>query len=157
MANGINKVIIVGNLGSDPEYGVTQNNKARTVLSIATSEQWKDKQTGEMIKDTQWHRVHIYNALADICANYLHKGSKVYIEGKNKTAKWTDDNGNKRYMHYVHAHIMQMLDPATKNAQGAYEAPVRQHDNGTQASYSAPPDHTVYENLDEYGNDDIPF
>lgn len=152
MANGVNKAILIGNLGADPDYGVSQNNRPKCVINIATTEKWKDKQTGQMNEETDWHRVVFFNRHAEICRDYLRKGSKVYVEGKNKTRSWVDNaTGQKRYMHEIVGLSMQMLDGQSKQNDGAYEPPVRQNSNGTQTSYSAPPPN--YDDLD----DDIPF
>lgn len=110
MARGVNKVIIVGNLGSDPEVRYTPNGSAVANLSIATSENWKDKQTGERQERTEWHRVVYYNRLAEIAGEYLKKGSKVYIEGSLRTRKWQDKNGQDRYTTEIIGNEMQMLD-----------------------------------------------
>ena len=109
MARGINKVIIVGNLGADPETRYMPSGSAVTNLSIATSEQWKDKQTGEQKERTEWHKVAMFNRLAEIAAEYLRKGSQVYIEGKLRTRKWQDQNGNDRWTTEIIADEMQML------------------------------------------------
>jgi single-strand DNA-binding protein len=109
MSRGINKVIIVGNLGSDPETRYTASGSAVTNLSVATAEQWKDQQTGEQKERTEWHKVAMYNRLAEIAAEYLQKGSQVYIEGKLRTRKWQDANGNDRWTTEIIAGEMQML------------------------------------------------
>jgi single-strand DNA-binding protein len=109
MARGINKVILVGNLGQDPETRYMPSGGAVTNISVATSESWKDKQTGEQKDRTEWHRVAMFNRLAEIAAEYLRKGSQVYIEGKIRTRKWQDKDGNDRYTTEVIADEMQML------------------------------------------------
>jgi single-strand DNA-binding protein len=109
MARGINKVIIVGNLGNDPETKYMPSGSAVTNLSVATNESWKDKQTGEQKERTEWHRVAMFGRLAEIAAEYLRKGSQVYIEGKLRTRKWQDPQGNDRYTTEVIADEMQML------------------------------------------------
>jgi single-strand DNA-binding protein len=109
MARGINKVILVGNLGADPETRYMPSGGAVTNLSIATSESWKDKQSGEQKERTEWHKVAMFNRLAEIAAEYLRKGSQVYIEGKLRTRKWQDRDGNDRYTTEVIADEMQML------------------------------------------------
>jgi single-strand DNA-binding protein len=109
MARGINKVILVGNLGADPETRYMPSGGAVTNLSIATSESWKDKQTGEQKERTEWHKVAMFNRLAEIAAEYLRKGSQVYIEGKLRTRKWQDKDGNDRYTTEIIADEMQML------------------------------------------------
>jgi single-strand DNA-binding protein len=109
MARGINKVIIVGNLGQDPETRYMPSGKAVTNLRVATSESWKDKQTGEQREQTEWHSVVMYDRLAEIAAEYLRKGSQVYLEGKLRTRKWQDKEGRDRYTTEVIANEMQML------------------------------------------------
>jgi len=93
MARGINKVILVGNLGNDPDVKATQGGTTITTISVATSEQWKDKQTGQAQERTEWHRVKFFGRLAEIAGDYLKKGSQVYIEGSLRTDKYTDKNG----------------------------------------------------------------
>jgi single-strand DNA-binding protein len=107
---GINKVILIGNLGADPEVRYTPSGDAVATLRIATSETWKDKQTGEQMERTEWHRVILWRRLAEIAQQYLHKGSKVYVEGKLATRKWTDQSGQDRYTTEIQGHEMQMLD-----------------------------------------------
>jgi single-strand DNA-binding protein len=109
MARGINKVILVGNLGKDPETRYMPNGKAVTNFSIATSESWKDKQTGEQREQTEWHNIVMYDRLAEIAAEYLKKGSQVYVEGKLRTRKWQDKEGRDRYTTEINANEMQML------------------------------------------------
>ncbi len=109
MARGINKVIIVGNVGGDPETRYMPSGSAVTNLTVATNESWKDKQTGEQKERTEWHRVAMFNRLAEIAAEYLRKGSQVYIEGKLRTRKWQDKNGQDRYTTEIIADEMQML------------------------------------------------
>lgn len=110
MARGINKVILIGNLGADPETRYTPSNTAVTNLRVATSDSWKDRQTGERQERTEWHTVVMFNRLAEIAAEYLRKGSKIYIEGRLQTRKWQDKSGNDRYSTEVVANDMQMLD-----------------------------------------------
>ena len=109
MARGVNKVILVGNLGKDPDTRYTANNMAICTFSIATSESWKDKQTGESQERTEWHRVKIFGKLAEIAGEYLRKGKQVYIEGSLRTDKYTDKDGIERYTTDVVADVMQML------------------------------------------------
>jgi single-strand DNA-binding protein len=109
MARGINKVILIGNLGQDPETRYMPNGKAVTNLRLATSESWKDKQTGEQREQTEWHTVVMYDKLAEIAAEYLRKGSQVYIEGRLRTRKWQDKEGRDRYTTEINANEMQML------------------------------------------------
>ena len=109
MARGINKVIIVGNVGGDPETRYMPSGSAVTNLTIATNESWKDKATGEQKERTEWHRVAMFNRLAEIAAEYLRKGSQVYIEGKLRTRKWQDKSGQDRFTTEIIADEMQML------------------------------------------------
>lgn len=110
MSRGVNKVILVGNVGATPELRYTPNESAVTQLSLATSEVWKDKATGEQHERTEWHRVVLFNRLAEIASEYVKKGSKIYIEGSLKTRKWTDAQGVERYTTEVVAGEMQLLD-----------------------------------------------
>lgn len=110
MSKGINKVILVGNLGKDPEIRHMQNGGGVTNITVATSETWKDKNTGEKKEQTEWHRVAFFNRLAEIAGEYLKKGSKVYIEGSLHTRKWQDKSGQDRYTTEIKASTMQMLD-----------------------------------------------
>lgn len=109
---GVNKVIIVGNLGSDPEVKQFANGGSVTRIAVATSEQWNDKQTGERREQTEWHRISLFNKLGEIAAQYLRKGSQVYIEGSLRTSKYTDQNGVERYATEIRADQMQMLGTA---------------------------------------------
>lgn len=109
MARGINKVILVGNLGADPETRYSANGGAITTIRIATSEAWKDKQTGENQERTEWHRVKFFGRLAEIAGEYLRKGRQVYVEGSLRTDKYTDKEGNERYTTDIVANEMQML------------------------------------------------
>lgn len=110
MSHGINKVILIGNLGADPEVRVTPSGDAVAALRLATSESWKDKQTGELVERTEWHRVILWRRLAEIAQQYLHKGSRVYIEGKLQTRKWQAQDGSDRYTTEIQGNEMQMLD-----------------------------------------------
>ena len=107
---GVNKVIIVGNLGQDPETRTTQAGEMVTTISVATSEKWQDKQTGEVKEVTEWHRIVFYKRKAEVAAEYLSKGSKVYVEGRLKTRKWQDQNGQDRYTPEIIGDVLQMLD-----------------------------------------------
>jgi len=144
MPRGINKVILVGNLGADPETRYMPSGSAVTNLSVATSEQWKDKQSGEQKERTEWHKVAMFNRLAEIAAEYLRKGSQVYIEGKLRTRKWQDRDGNDRWTTEIIADEMQMLG----GRGGGGSAPMS---SGSSTS-SAPPQPPA----DEF-DDDIPF
>ena len=107
--SGINKVILVGNLGKDPDMRYTAGGDAVANLSIATSESWNDNQTGEKREKTEWHRVVFFRRIAEVCGEYLKKGSSVYIEGSLRTRDWEDDQGNKRYTTEIIGREMQML------------------------------------------------
>lgn len=116
MSRGINKVILIGNLGADPELRYAPGGSPCASLSLATSENWKDKQTGEDKERTEWHRVVLFNRLAEIANQFLRKGSKVYIEGSIRTQKWQDKNGQDRYTTEIVGANMQMLDPRSMEA-----------------------------------------
>jgi single-strand DNA-binding protein len=109
MARGVNKVILVGNLGKDPETRYMPSGSAVTNLTLATSESWKDKQTGEQQDRTEWHKIAMFGRLAEIAAEYLRKGSQIYVEGKLRTRKWQDKEGKDRYTTEIVADEMQML------------------------------------------------
>lgn len=118
---GINKAILVGNLGRDPEVRYTPSGVAVASFSIATSDEWKDKDTGEKKERTEWHRIVAWRRLGEICGEYLHKGSQVYIEGKIQTRSWEDRDGNQRYTTEIIAQTMQML--GSSGRQGRAESP----------------------------------
>ena len=117
---GVNKVILVGNLGQDPDTRYLPSGGAVTNVSIATSDSWKDKQTGEPVERTEWHRVVFFNRLGEIAGEYLRKGSKVYVEGRLQTRKWQDQNGQDRYTTEIVANEMQMLDSRGDRDMGGY-------------------------------------
>ena len=143
MARGINKVILVGNLGADPDVRTMPNGDPVTTLSLATSDTWKDKQTGEKQEKTEWHRVILFRRLAEIARDYLKKGAKVYIEGKLQTRKWQDKtSGEDRYITEIVGNELQMLDSRADKVAAIAEPTV--------------PAATVAELSDDF-NDDIPF
>ncbi|HMM74836.1 MAG TPA: single-stranded DNA-binding protein [Gammaproteobacteria bacterium] len=109
MARGLNKVMLIGNLGADPEVRYTTGNSAVTNIRLATAESWRDKDTGEQQERTEWHRVVFFGRLAEIAGEYLKKGSQVYVEGSIRTRKWTDKEGQERYTTEIVANEMQML------------------------------------------------
>jgi len=146
MARGINKVILVGNLGNDPETKFMPSGGAVTNISVATSRSWKDK-NGQQQEHTEWHRVVFFNRLAEIAGEYLQKGSKVYVEGSLRTNKWQDKDGNDRYTTEIIASEMQMLDSRGDN--NGFPA-------GTQ-SRSAPASTQMDGQTDNTFDDDIPF
>jgi len=124
MSRGINKVILIGNLGADPEIRYMTNGDAVTNIRIATSDTWKDRQTGEQKERTEWHTVVFFRRLAEIAGEYLHKGGRVYIEGSLRTRKWQTNDGQDRYSTEVIASEMQMLD--SRGEQGPQKAPQQQ-------------------------------
>ncbi|MFC0445933.1 single-stranded DNA-binding protein [Pseudidiomarina halophila] len=134
-SRGINKVILIGNLGADPEIRYTQNNTAIANLSIATSETWKDKQTGEPREQTEWHRCVAYRRLAEIAGEYLKKGSKVYVEGRLQTRKWQGQDGVERYTTEIVINEMQMLDGRPGSGQGGgYQSQGQSQNQGQNQS-----------------------
>ena len=139
---GVNKVIIVGNLGSDPEVKQFANGGSVTRIAVATSEQWNDKQTGERREQTEWHRISLYNKLAEIAAQYLRKGSQVYIEGSLRTRKYQDQNGQDRYVTEIRADQMQMLGGSqAQQNNGGYQQqsqPQQNHAPQAQMAYAPP-------------------
>ncbi|WP_315076657.1 single-stranded DNA-binding protein [Acinetobacter guillouiae] len=116
---GVNKVILVGTLGRDPETKTFPNGGSLTQFSIATSESWTDKNSGERKEQTEWHRIVLHNRLGEIAQQYLRKGSKVYIEGSLRTRQWTDQNGQERYTTEIRGEQMQMLDNNRQQGEGA--------------------------------------
>ena len=149
MARGINKVILIGNLGQDPEVRFTPSGTAVANLNLATSDTWMDRQSGQRQERTEWHRVVLFNKTAEIAQQYLKKGSKVYIEGRLQTRKWQDQNGQDRYSTEIVANDMQMLDSRGGDFQGggapqggyAQQAPAQQ----------APPQQNYGQNLPQQG------
>lgn len=131
---GINKVIIVGHLGNDPEMRSMPNGEAVANISVATSEAWTDKNTGERREVTEWHRIVFYRKLAEICGQYLKKGAQVYIEGRLRTRKWQDQNGQDRYTTEIQGDVMQMLGTRPQRADGANNPqPMPQQDASANA------------------------
>lgn len=145
-SRGINKVILVGNLGQDPDTKYTAGGDAVTNISIATSEAWKGRD-GEKQESTEWHKVVFFGKLADIAAQYLVKGAKVFVEGKLKTESWEDKDGNKRSTVKIHAHEMQMLD-GKKDSEQSERRTTQKYDK-----HSYTPSQPTDDNFD----DDIPF
>jgi len=153
-SRGVNKVILVGNLGKDPEVKYMPNGTAVANATLATSETWKDKQTGEQKEKTEWHRITFYRRLAEIAGEYLRKGSKVYIEGRLQTRKWQGNDGQDRYTTEIIADQMQMLDSRGGGSTG-YEAP-SQSAQKTQAAPQQAPQAAVPMDS-EFLDEDIPF
>ncbi|MFU2079322.1 single-stranded DNA-binding protein [Avibacterium endocarditidis] len=158
--SGVNKAIIIGNLGQAPEIRTMPNGDQVANISVATSESWTDKQTGERRELTEWHRIVFYRRQAEIAGQYLHKGSKVYVEGRIRTRKWQDQHGVERYTTEIQGDVLQMLD-SRQDGQGAQtNAPPRQtqstksnaYANAKSGNYTPP----AQNNGDEL-DDDIPF
>ncbi|HEY9199582.1 MAG TPA: single-stranded DNA-binding protein [Gammaproteobacteria bacterium] len=147
MARGVNKVILVGNLGKDPEVRYMPSGGAVANVTLATSEQWKDKQSGEQKERTEWHNVVFYQRLAEIVGEYLKKGSQIYVEGSLRTRKWQDKSGNDRYTTEIVASDMQMLG----GRGGAGSAPF------SGGSKSSEPTGADEGRFSEGFDDDIPF
>jgi single stranded DNA-binding protein (ssb) len=146
MARGVNKVILVGTCGQDPDARYLPNGNAVTVISLATSEKWTDKQTGQPVEKTEWHRVCLFGKVAEVAGQYLRKGSQCYVEGKLKTREWEKD-GIKRYTTEIIVDMqgrLQLLGPKVEGQQ----APQQQRPAPQQSQQAAPPD--------SY-DDDIPF
>jgi single-strand DNA-binding protein len=153
MARGINKVILIGNLGADPETRAMPSGTTVANLRVATSESWRDKQTGEQQERTEWHRVALFGRLAEIAGEYLRKGSQVYIEGSLRTRKWQDKQGNERYSTEIVGNELQMLGGRAGAAAGAAAgAPVAA---GAVPSYSE--ESSGGGSRREEFDDDIPF
>ena len=151
MARGVNKVILVGNLGQDPEVKFMPSGQAVCNISIATSESWNDKSSGEKQERTEWHRVVFFRKLAEIAGEYLRKGSQVYIEGKLQTRKWQDQSGADRYTTEIVANEMQMLGGRGGAAMDSPPA-----DQGFSSSSSSSNSPAVASTADDF-DDDIPF
>ena len=153
MARGINKVILIGNLGGDPEVRYSAgSNKAIANITLATTDSWRDRESGEQHERTEWHRVVFFNRLAEIVEQYLRKGSKVYVEGRLQTRKWQDRDGNDRYTTEIVANEMQMLDGRGAGGSGGGESPRAPSSPGDEApsrGASEPP-------MSDF-DDDIPF
>ena len=145
MARGVNKVILVGNLGQKPEIRYTQTNTAVATLSIATSESWKDKDSGEQREKTEWHRVVFFGKLAEIAEQYLDKGSQLYVEGKLQTRKWQDKDGNDKYTTEILGNEMNMLGGRQISS-----------DSG-EFDQSQPVSQTVHSPDTQISEEDIPF
>ena len=151
MARGVNKVILIGNLGRDPEVKYTASGSAMVNITVATSESWNDKQTNERVERTEWHRVVAYRRLAEIMGEYLRKGSKVYIEGRLQTRKWQDQNGQDRWTTEIVANDMQMLD-----SRGDAAARPQSSESGFRSNAPAQQPPAVADS-GAFDDDDIPF
>lgn len=162
MARGINKAILIGNLGADPEVRYTAGNNAVCNINVATSESWRDKQSGEMQEKTEWHRVVLFGRLGEVAGEYLKKGSKVYIEGRLQTRKWQGQDGQDRYTTEIVANEMQMLDSrgggsAPMDDAGYGAAPGRSGGDGGGGRRSAPASANDSGGGDDVPYDDVPF
>ncbi len=163
MARGVNKVILIGNLGADPEVRYSASGSAITNARLATSDQWKDKQTGEQQERTEWHRVVFFGRLAEIAGEYLKKGSKVFVEGRLQTRKWQGQDGQDRYTTEVVVNDMQMLDgpgggggmaaAAAGAGAGAAVAPAGMDRSASAGTPESEPQAAPVDDFD----DDIPF
>lgn len=173
-SRGINKVILVGNLGNDPEVRYLPSGGAVANITVATSESWRDKATGEQREKTEWHRVSLFGKLAEVAGEYLRKGSQVYIEGQLQTRKWQDQSGQDRYSTDIVVQgfngVMQMLGgraqggaPAPGNNQGGNWGQPQQPQSQQQAQASRPPQQAPQQQQPQYNeppmdfDDDIPF
>ena len=155
MANGINKAIVIGHLGQEPELRYLNSGSAVTTIKVATNESWRDKDTDELQQRTEWHRVVLFNRLAEIACDYLHKGSQLYIEGRLRTRQWQDSEGIERYVTEIIASDMQMLGNATDST------PEHSADKGQAKSKSrkkqAQPEPAIATASDEDDDLDIEF
>jgi single-strand DNA-binding protein len=163
----INKVIIVGNLGKDPETRYMPNGDAATNITVATTDTWKDKATGEKREATEWHRISFFGKLAEIAGQYLKKGSQVYVEGSLRTRKWQDKDGQDRYTTEIRADVMQMLgsrtgmgggdaggyDNAPQSSASSARAPASSRSAAPSQGAAAPGAGSGFDDMD----DDIPF
>ena len=157
MARGVNKVILVGNCGQDPETRVIPSTGASvTNLSVATSESWKDKVTGDQQERTEWHRVVFFNRLAEIAGEYVRKGSKLYIEGSLRTRKWQGQDGQDRYTTEIVGSEMQMLDSRGSSPSGEFSVSNDQIKNNEFSNQSSSESSSGSQSLDAF-DDDIPF
>ena len=145
MSRGVNKVILVGNLGQKPEIRYTKDSKPIASFSIATSESWKDKTTGDMVEKTEWHNVTFFGRIAEVAEQYLDKGSKVFVEGKLQTDKWEDENGNKRSATKIIGNNMQMLDSRGSNNSSSFD------------ESSSPQNEAPASQEGSFSEEDIPF
>ena len=152
----VNKVILVGNLGADPETRYAPSGDAICNIRLATTDSWKDKNTGEKKEATEWHRVVLYRKLGEVAGQYLRKGSSVYIEGRIKTRKWQDKDGNDRYTTEIEATEMQMLgsrQSGGQSDQGEYQPPPSRPAGGNASQQQRQPQRQAYDDI----GDEIPF
>jgi single-strand DNA-binding protein len=152
MARGVNKVILIGHLGQDPQTRAMPSGKTVVNLRLATSDQWRDKQTGENKEATEWHNVVMFDRLAEIAAEYLRKGSQIFVEGRIRTRKWQDREGQDRYTTEIVANEMNMLGGRGSADRGAGAAPDRSRERAAE-----PASRTEAAGVAESFDDDIPF
>ena len=162
MARGINKAILIGNLGADPEVRYTAGGTAVANVNLATSDQWKDKQSGEMQDRTEWHRLVFFGRMAEIAGEYLKKGSKIYVEGRIQTRKWQGQDGQDRFTTEIVANDMQMLDGrAGAASQGGNQSQQRSNQPPASSNQQPAPEPAMAggesEGFDDDIDDDIPF
>ncbi|NNI58232.1 single-stranded DNA-binding protein [Pasteurella multocida] len=150
---GVNRVIILGNLGSDPEIRTMPNGDPVAKISVATSESWIDKNTGERKTQTEWHSIVFYRRQAEICGQYLKKGSKVYVEGRLRTRKWQDQNGQDRYTTEIQGDVLQMLD-SRQDSQQQQQPQAQAPQNNAYANAKAG---KPVQQADSFEDDSIPF
>lgn len=155
MARGVNKVILIGNMGKDPDIRYMPSGAAAANCSIATSESWRDKNTGEMQEKTEWHNLVFFGRLAEIVGEYCKKGSKIYVEGRLQTRKWQDKNGNDRYTTEIVANEMQMLD--SRGAGGDYSSGGQSSYGGGQQQSAPTQQQPAPAMASDDFDDDIPF
>ena len=161
MSSGVNKAIVVGRLGADPEIKYTQSGQPVCALSVATSESWKDK-GGKQQERTEWHRVKAWGKLGELCGEYLQKGRQVYVEGKLQTSKWQDKAGADRYTTEIVASVVQFLDSKREASQQAhtggtpFEGRGQSHGASTQPNFEASP-RREYARVEGIAEEDIPF
>lgn len=156
MARGVNKVILIGNLGNDPDIRYTAGGAAVANISLATAESWRDKESGEQQERTEWHRIVFFGRLAEIVGEYLRKGSQVYVEGRLQTRKWQDKEGHDRYTTEIVANEMQMLGSkggGSSNYEPAPQSQPRQNNTPEPQAAPAPAPSAAADDFD----DDIPF
>ena len=168
MARGVNKVILIGNLGADPEVRYTPSGSAVANITLATSSAWRDKSSGQLQERTEWHRIVFFNRLAEIVGEYLHKGSKIYIEGSLRTRKWQDKSGMDRYTTEIISSEMQILDSKNSQPHQGQSGNFNASGNQNNSSYAGTSQHDNIGNTAPAGEaggfqkqgfdeDDIPF
>jgi single-strand DNA-binding protein len=159
MMSSVNRVILIGHLGAEPESRVFADGSPVCNLRLATSERWKDKSTGEPKEATEWHRVVLFRRLAEVASEYLHKGSQVYVEGRLRTRKWTDNQGAERFTTEIEATELQMLGKRNETAGGGFQRePTQQAAGNVGAPYQPTPPPVTKDTPSGFGDDDdIPF